>query len=151
MSFDRLNDWLTLIANLGVIGGLVFVGLEVRQNTLAMERQIRVEFADNTHGRIAESNELVSIVAKVVEGQGVPNFLQKLNEEFGLTHEETQRWWRYIYLVMLRDEADWLYNEEEGCPNLAFRLQFLDQQIVFDAMKHTFDPGFVMCVEAKRT
>ena len=30
---DRLNWWLTVLANLGVLGGLVFVGLEVRQNT----------------------------------------------------------------------------------------------------------------------
>ena len=30
---DRGNQWLTLIANLGVIAGLIFLGFEIRQNT----------------------------------------------------------------------------------------------------------------------
>ena len=30
---QRLNSWITLLANLGVLGGLVFVGLEIQQNT----------------------------------------------------------------------------------------------------------------------
>lgn len=33
MNRERINWWLTLLANLGVLGGLVFVGLEIRQNT----------------------------------------------------------------------------------------------------------------------
>ena len=33
MDRQRLNSWITLLANLGVLGGLVFVGLEIRQNT----------------------------------------------------------------------------------------------------------------------
>lgn len=39
MNRDSLNWWLTLLANLGVLGGLVFVGLEIRQNT----SQLRAE------------------------------------------------------------------------------------------------------------
>lgn len=30
---DKTNQWLTLVANLGVIAGLVFLGYEIRQNT----------------------------------------------------------------------------------------------------------------------
>jgi hypothetical protein len=30
---DKTNQWLTFIANLGVIAGLVFLGYEIRQNT----------------------------------------------------------------------------------------------------------------------
>jgi hypothetical protein len=30
---DKVNQWLTLVANLGVIAGLVFLGYEVQQNT----------------------------------------------------------------------------------------------------------------------
>ena len=33
----QLKEWLTLIANFGVIAGLVFLGLEVRQNTIATQ------------------------------------------------------------------------------------------------------------------
>jgi hypothetical protein len=48
---DRLDRWLTLLANLGVLGGLVFVGLEVRQNT----SQLR---ADASYSITASVNEL---------------------------------------------------------------------------------------------
>ncbi len=33
MKTKKINSWVTLIANLGVVAGLVFVGLEVQQNT----------------------------------------------------------------------------------------------------------------------
>lgn len=150
MSLDRLNDWLTLIANLGVIAGLVFVGLEIRQNTLVMERQIRVEYADNVHGQIAESDHLAPIVAKVVTLNRTSDFLEELGSEYNLTPEEVQRWWRYLFQTMLRDEADWLYDNDEGCPNLSFRLQFRDQQIVYEGVRQALDSGFVACVEAIR-
>ena len=39
MNRKTLNWWLSVIANLGVIGGLIFVGYEVRQNTV----QLRAE------------------------------------------------------------------------------------------------------------
>ena len=51
MDRDRLNWWLTLLANLGVLGGLVFVGFEIRQNT----SQLR---ADASYSITASVNEL---------------------------------------------------------------------------------------------
>lgn len=36
MTFDRVNRVLTLLANIGVVAGLVFVALEVQQNTNAL-------------------------------------------------------------------------------------------------------------------
>ncbi|MCH6550073.1 MAG: hypothetical protein IH812_09640 [Proteobacteria bacterium] len=51
---DRENQWLTLIANLGVIAGLVFLGFEIRQNTnIAMADAYRENVQD-----IAEWREL---------------------------------------------------------------------------------------------
>ncbi len=37
--FDKLNRWLTLIANLAVVGGIVFLGLEISQNNSMAELQ----------------------------------------------------------------------------------------------------------------
>ena len=39
MDRENLNSWLSLIANIGVLGGLLFVGYEIRQNTV----QLRAE------------------------------------------------------------------------------------------------------------
>lgn len=38
MNLDNLNKWLTLTANLGVVIGIVFLGLEIQQNTNYLRR-----------------------------------------------------------------------------------------------------------------
>ena len=52
MNRDKLNWWLTLLANLGVLGGLVFVGFEIRQNT----SQLRAEGAYSVASSVNEIN-----------------------------------------------------------------------------------------------
>ncbi len=39
MNLDKLNGWLSLFASFGVIAGLIFLGYEIRQNTI----QLRAE------------------------------------------------------------------------------------------------------------
>ena len=38
---DKLNQWLTLFANLGVLVGIFFLAYEVRQNTVSIQSQTR--------------------------------------------------------------------------------------------------------------
>ena len=38
---NKLNQWLTLLANIGVIAGIVFLGVEIRQNTEMIQSQTR--------------------------------------------------------------------------------------------------------------
>jgi hypothetical protein len=53
METNRLNNWLTLIANFGVIAGIVFLGLEIQQsNRIAIvgtEISVRSGFAEINH------------------------------------------------------------------------------------------------------
>ena len=46
MDSDKLNDWLTLVANVGVIAGIVFLAIEVRQNSEAVRAQTRAQLTD---------------------------------------------------------------------------------------------------------
>jgi len=39
MNTSKLNEWLTITANLGVIAGIVFLAIEVQQNTEIMQAQ----------------------------------------------------------------------------------------------------------------
>ncbi len=39
MNLDKLNDWLSLLSHFGVVAGLIFLGYEIRQNTI----QLRTE------------------------------------------------------------------------------------------------------------
>ena len=36
MNIDSINKWLTLTANIGVLAGIIFLGLEIRQNSEAL-------------------------------------------------------------------------------------------------------------------
>ena len=47
MDSDRLNRWLTLIANVGVLVGLLLLVFEIRQNTDVMQAQMAQARADN--------------------------------------------------------------------------------------------------------
>lgn len=37
MSIDKINSWLTLTANIGVVLGIVFLGIEIQQSRIATE------------------------------------------------------------------------------------------------------------------
>ena len=52
MDCKKLDWWLSLLGNLGVLGGLVFVGLEIRQNT----SQLRVEASQTITASVKELN-----------------------------------------------------------------------------------------------
>ena len=38
---NKMNQWMTVTANLAVIAGIVFLGVEIQQNTRAIENQTR--------------------------------------------------------------------------------------------------------------
>ena len=45
MDKNRLNQWLSLAANLGVIIGIIFLVLELQQNSAIATAQVRLEYA----------------------------------------------------------------------------------------------------------
>ena len=149
---DKLNQWLTLVANLGVIAGLVFVGIEVRQNTLAIERELATSFADNVHGTLANSDHLTAIAAKIMKHEGgAPTLLKALGDEYDLTEIETQRWWRHLMQIWLRSQADWVYRgrDPDDCEHEGFLMQFRDNQILITAIasNHQFEAEYIQCVQ----
>ena len=55
MKTKKIKLWITLIANLGVVGGLVFVGFEVQQNTT----QIRAEASYSINEALSNLNSAI--------------------------------------------------------------------------------------------
>lgn len=61
-TLERVNQWVALATNLGVIAGLVFPIIEIRQNTAALENQIDVAvFADAPIRLLAELPDLAEL------------------------------------------------------------------------------------------
>lgn len=72
MDTDKLNRWLTLGANIGVIAGLIFVALEVQTNTESNLIAIHQNYTDNwlaINGTIAASPETAALLQRGLDGE----------------------------------------------------------------------------------
>jgi hypothetical protein len=86
MNSDRLNRWLTLIANIGVVIGLVLLLIELDQNSDLMRAQIHQARSDQHVAyrmAVADSEYLASARLKVEEAGGFsnPNAMDSLTPE----------------------------------------------------------------------
>ena len=65
---DRVNKWLTLTANIGIVTGLIFLAIELNQNNVLMKANAYQERSDDLieiSAMIVESDVLSSAVAKI--------------------------------------------------------------------------------------
>ncbi|NIM69819.1 MAG: hypothetical protein GTN86_04170 [Xanthomonadales bacterium] len=80
MNRENLNFWLSLIANIGVLGGLLFVGYEIRQNTVQLRaessRSITASVNDLNVGIYSDA-ELVAILIKGTKDRGALNPVER--------------------------------------------------------------------------
>ena len=74
MRSEQLNDWLTLAANLAVLAGIIFLVIEISQNTDMMRAQInqsRAELAMNEAESLYNSDYIPSLLTKIRQGDDV--------------------------------------------------------------------------------
>ncbi len=67
MKRKNLNWWLSVIANVGVIGGLIFVGYEVRQNTVQLRAESSrsiTEAVNALNGGVYSDPELAEVLLR---------------------------------------------------------------------------------------
>jgi hypothetical protein len=108
---ESLNWWLTLLANLGVLGGLVFVGFEIRQNTA----QLRAE------GSRSLTEAVNSLNAGVYSDSGLADIVLRGKRDLaGLDAIERERFDRYMFSRL--NIAQYILDlESEGISDLNFR------------------------------
>ncbi|MEJ2238529.1 MAG: hypothetical protein P8X82_09555 [Gemmatimonadales bacterium] len=106
---DRLNSWLAVLANLGVLVGIIVVVLELNQNSEMVRAQTRNELSNGIVGLLsagAENSELASIMRRANSGE-------ELTADEFVQFEERQaamyRYWEnvhYQYRQGLYDETE---------------------------------------------
>lgn len=72
MNIKKANQWLTLLANIGVVLGIVFLAFEVRTNTSTNRIAILQNYSNNwmhIHSQTAENPELAELVEFALAGQ----------------------------------------------------------------------------------
>ena len=65
MDLNNLNRWLTLVANLGVVAGIIFLAIEIGQNQVLLEQSHQTSLRDQelailsaTHQEVEQFNNL---------------------------------------------------------------------------------------------
>ncbi len=64
MDLDRTNRWLTLATNLGVIGGIVFLAIEIGQNQASLEQSNRINLLDARTTEVQQYNDFRTVLAQ---------------------------------------------------------------------------------------
>ena len=135
MKPKKLNTWLTLVANFGVIPGLLFLGYEIRQNTT----QLRAEASYSINEALSMLNAGVyndSVFADI-KGRGEAEFSvlnQTEREQFIAFHFDRIN--LAIHYLALKDEGltdihfpydRFLIREFRSKPGLQQFLKYIDE------------------------
>jgi len=99
MDSDRVNKWLTLGANLGVLIGIVFLAVELRQNNENLATEVRATHffgVADTWRMVAENPELAAAISKDFD-----------KTELTLAeHGQLEAYWVRVFLAL-----QWGFNE----------------------------------------
>jgi len=108
MNIDNLNRWLTLISNVAVLVGIIFLVIELQQNNLIAKAQTRTEItrASVENTRLLQDPISLSVFTKLRNNEEVTE-----QEAMWLTlaFESTFKAWQnvyYQYQVGLFDEPE---------------------------------------------
>ena len=72
MDLHKWNERFGLVANVGVVVGLVFLGLEIRANTASNRITVQTVFSTNwvqINGDVASNRELAGVIDKATTGK----------------------------------------------------------------------------------
>lgn len=64
MNLDNLNKWLSLVANIGVIGGIIFLAVEIGQNRESLDQANKLSLIDARTTEVEQYNEFRSLLAQ---------------------------------------------------------------------------------------
>ncbi len=78
MDFTKISNWLQITANVGIVGGLLLVGVQLKQNTDLLKTQLLYE----------ESIRMVELETKVVGENAAKVWAKSLTDPQNLTLEE---------------------------------------------------------------
>ena len=108
MNSSKINDWLTLIANVAVVGGIVFLAIEISQNNELLRSESRQTLVANDVTSLTANLENADVFAKLVAERAL-SAEDQLRLSFMYSLDLRNREFEYIqYTNGLLDEKSWL-------------------------------------------
>lgn len=107
MKLSELNHWLTLAANIGVVGGLVFLAIEISQNNALLRSETRQSLVANDVASLTVNIENADVFARLVSQEAL-SAEDQLRLSFMYSLDMRNREFEYFqYMNGLLDEASW--------------------------------------------
>ena len=108
MNKTRINDWLALVANVAVVGGIVFLAIEIRQNNELLRSESRQALVANDVASLSANFQNADVFAKLVS-DGELSAEDQLRLSFMFAIDLRNREFEYFqYVNGLLDEQTWL-------------------------------------------
>ncbi len=88
MDAEKVNRWLTLVANLGVLAGLIFVAIELNQNTKATVASASEQITNQSldYFALGMDNQVIALA----------RYKQSIGDELS-GFEQNQLWWHQFH------------------------------------------------------
>jgi hypothetical protein len=147
---DRLNRWLTLGANFGVIAGILFLGYEIRQNNESLDAESRLN-----HAMLR-----VDFSTLLAVDSGLPAIIVKAQANQELDDLEAYRLQRFYMRMFIAWQWEWGEHElgRIEAPISAWRaamrsdsdstlMLYPGVRETWEASKSTFKPDFVQFID----
>ena len=150
MNIEKINPWLTLISNLSVVAGIVFLAVEINQNSELLQFQAVSQEQQRFLGRYVDSPELPRIEAKLIGDISASSDspVAKLVRDYGLTPEDARRWTRYVLDQWLSNASRYNTGASEACRVGARLATPPYNRMIFDALsRNNLSDEYVDCVE----
>lgn len=154
MKLDRVAHWAEILANFGVIVTLVFLLLQVRDNTRALEGQAILQRSAAFTGPFLSESVVPAVLAKIKAVDGPEPAVEAYMDRYSLTYEEGAVWERHIFSVWTSLEAEYaVFGESEELEQrIRMLLPFPDNVIWFEngGPDWVSTPGFRDYIERLR-
>jgi hypothetical protein len=109
MNLESWTQRAEIIASFAVVVTLVFLLLEVRSNTLAIERQAHLDRAESMAAPFLATPDLARVLAKVKAVDGMEPLNQAFAKRYDLSAEESIVWVRHLSAIWDGLQADYTY------------------------------------------
>lgn len=108
MKPSELNEWLTLVANIAVVGGIIFLAVEINQNNELLRSESRQSLIANDVTSLSANLDHADIFVKLGNGQAL-TAEEQMRLSFMFTIDLRNREFEYFqYTNGLLDEETWL-------------------------------------------
>ena len=117
---DKLNQWMTLAANVGVLVGIIFLAYEIRQNTDAVHAQTREAI-------------LAAGQAELPAVRNDPNLIDSIVREGSLTADEQVKLYTWLVSALKVREFSWLQRKSGVIDDAQWQSELAVTQAILQA------------------